>query len=110
AVAAGTTLDTLVDVNVGMGRTGILAGAAACDLARGVDRLPGLRFAGLQGYEGNLQFLNPAVERGREVAGAMERLLDTKKRIEDAGIAVERVSTGGTGTSRFVGQTPGVTE
>lgn len=110
AVAARITLDTLVDVNVGMGRTGILAGPAACELALAVASLPGLRFAGLQGYEGNLQFLNPAAERGREVAASMERLLDTKKRIEDAGIPVERISTGGTGTSSFVGRTPGVTE
>jgi D-serine deaminase-like pyridoxal phosphate-dependent protein len=110
AAAAGIRLDALVDVNVGMGRTGALAGETAAQLARDVARLPGLRFAGLQGYEGNLQFLNPADERGRQVATAMQALLDTKARIEDSGIGVGIVSTGGTGTSRFVGQTRGVTE
>jgi D-serine deaminase-like pyridoxal phosphate-dependent protein len=110
ATEAGITLDTLVDVNVGMGRTGVTAGEPACELARRVAGLPGLRFAGLQGYEGNLQFLNPAAERGRQAASAMELLLDTAKRIQAAGIEVGMVSTGGTGTSRFVGQTPGVTE
>ena len=110
ATAAGITLDTLVDVNIGMGRTGIRAGEAACDLAKSVDRLPGLHFVGLQGYEGNLQFLNPAAERGRQVAAAMDSLLDTAMRIRKAGIEVELLSTGGTGTSRFVGETDGVTE
>ena len=110
AVAAGIRIDALVDVNVGMGRTGAVAGAPAAAVAKGVARLPGLRFRGLQGYEGNLQFINPTEERARLVAESVQRLLDTKGLIEAAGLEVGIVSGGGTGTSRFFGPTEGVTE
>ena len=110
ATATGQTLDVLVDVNVGMGRTGVLAGDLAVALATDLSRLSGLQLVGLQGYEGNLQFLNPAVERERRVAQAMDALLDTALRIKELGIELRIISTGGTGTSRFVGQTPGVTD
>ncbi len=110
AEAAGLRLRTLVDVDVGQGRTGIAPGEPALALARRVATLPGLEFAGLQGYEGHLQHVVAADERATQVSAAMRSLIDTRRLIEAAGLPVEIVSTGGTGTHRFVGATDGVTE
>ena len=108
--SAGITLDLLIDVTPGFGRTGAPAGAPAARLAEQVARLPGLRVLGIQGYEGHLQFVNPAAEREHRVAEAMELLADTKARMEHVGIEVQIVSTAGTGTCRFAARNPIVTE
>ncbi|GAB4426785.1 MAG: D-TA family PLP-dependent enzyme [Bacteroidia bacterium] len=54
--AAGTDpLDVLLDLDVGMGRTGIAPGPDAQALYRLLFELPGLRAAGLHAYDGHLR-------------------------------------------------------
>jgi len=52
AVASARTLDVVVDVDVGMGRTGCLEIADAVALARQITDMPALRYAGIQAYWG----------------------------------------------------------
>lgn len=98
AVAAGSTVRVLVEVNVGMNRCGVEPGAPAVELAQRVASLPGLHFFGLQGYEGHLVGVPDRAERERRVREAMAPLIETRRMIEAAGIPVEVVSGGGTGT------------
>src|SRR4051812_49482107 len=49
AFSAGQTLNLLVDMDVGLHRTGVLTADAAVALAAQVAQSPGLKFAGLQG-------------------------------------------------------------
>jgi D-serine deaminase-like pyridoxal phosphate-dependent protein len=53
AVAAGSSFELLIEVDVGMGRAGVRTAAQALALALAVDRLPGLAMRGVQGYEGH---------------------------------------------------------
>ncbi|HXZ69554.1 MAG TPA: alanine racemase, partial [Streptosporangiaceae bacterium] len=53
AMAAGSTLGILVEVDTGMDRCGTDTADQALALARRVMDLPGLRFEGLTGYEGH---------------------------------------------------------
>ena len=53
AVAAGSKLDILIEIDVGMGRGGVRSPEEAVELARSLARLPALRFRGVQGYEGH---------------------------------------------------------
>jgi D-threonine aldolase len=53
AVAAGSTLGVMIEVDDGMDRTGVDDADAAIDLARQIVRLPGLRLDGITGYEGH---------------------------------------------------------
>src|SRR6185437_7763713 len=53
--------------------------------------------------------LDPAERREKCLTG-LERLIATKKQIEQAGIPVEVVTGAGTGTWEFVSSFPGVTE
>src|SRR5207248_2518982 len=57
AVAAAATIGVLIEVDIGMGRCGVEPGEPALELARRVHASPGLRFLGLQGYDGHLQLV-----------------------------------------------------
>jgi D-serine deaminase-like pyridoxal phosphate-dependent protein len=106
----GATVGVLVEVNVGMNRCGVEPGGPVVELARLVARTPGVRFRGLQGYDGHLQMLPDYEERKRKSLESANRLADSRRSIESAGIAVEIVTGGGTGTWEFVSSVPGVTE
>lgn len=110
AVERGVTLGVLIEVDIGMGRCGVEPGEPALALARRVHASPGLRFVGLQGYDGHLQLLADADERRKKAVDAIQRLVGTRRLIEQAGIPVEVVTGAGTGTGEWVGAQEGVTE
>jgi D-serine deaminase-like pyridoxal phosphate-dependent protein len=110
AQAAGATVGVLVEVDIGMNRCGVAPGEAALELARKIQTTPGLRFVGLQGYDGHLQMLPDPVERRAKCLEGLERLVGTRRLIEKAGVPVEVVTGGGTGTWEFVSSFPGMTE
>jgi D-serine deaminase-like pyridoxal phosphate-dependent protein len=110
ARAAGVTLGVLVEVDIGMGRCGVEPGEAAVTLARRIQANPGLRFLGLQGYDGHLQMLADPAERCAQCLAGLERLIATRRLIEEAGLPVTVVTGGGTGTWEFGASYPGMTE
>jgi D-serine deaminase-like pyridoxal phosphate-dependent protein len=98
AQAAGTSVDVLVEIDVGAHRCGVLPGLPALDLARIIAREPRLRFAGLQAYQGAAQHLRLPAERRAAIARASELALETRTVIEQAGIECRTVTGAGTGT------------
>jgi D-serine deaminase-like pyridoxal phosphate-dependent protein len=110
AQAKGVRLRVLVELNIGMGRCGVLPGHAALELARAVIASPGLRFEGLMGYEGHTVFLTDLDERRQATEASLEQLVGTAELLRSHGIAVPIVSSGGTGTYFITGCYPGVTE
>jgi D-serine deaminase-like pyridoxal phosphate-dependent protein len=108
--AAGATLGILIEIDIGMARCGIPPGEAAVPLAQRIAKSPGLRFDGLQGYDGHLQLLDDAKEKRAKCLQGLEQLVGTRRFIEKAGIAVPIVTGAGTGTWEFVAGFPGVTE
>lgn len=101
AVREGVTVPLLVDVNVGQNRCGTEPGEAALELARACSETKGVRFAGLQGYEGHLQHVNDPAERRRLCFAAYDLLAETKQTVEGGGIKVDWVTTAGSGTYRL---------
>src|SRR5439155_3824792 len=97
----GIEIAYLVVGNVVQERTDVDAGPDVLRLVELVFKTKGLRFAGLQGYEGHLQSRMPETERRALACAAYDRLGETKVLIEDAGIAVPTITTAGTGTARF---------
>ena len=95
---AGVTVGVMIDLDPGMGRTGVAPGAPALDLLRHVARLPGLRFDGLQCYAGNVMHVNGWEERRRRSLAALERAIETKSLMEREGFEVRAFTGGGTGT------------
>jgi len=98
ATAHGKKLKLLVDIDPGMGRTGIRPGNDASELVRMVARNPAFEFKGLQCYAGNLQHLESRNERRDKSLGALAELADFSRAIRSEAIPLEIMTGGGTGT------------
>jgi D-serine deaminase-like pyridoxal phosphate-dependent protein len=94
AVPAAPDLGVLVDVDVGLHRTGVTSPGVAAELAQ---RL-GERFRGVQGYGGHWQHIADPRERGHAVAEGMRLLTGCIEAIESSGHSVDLRTGGGTGS------------
>jgi D-serine deaminase-like pyridoxal phosphate-dependent protein len=107
---AGVTTRVILEVDLGLNRVGIACGEPALALARQVAELPGLRFAGVMGYEGHLLTVADADEKTERIRDAIAQLAATAAMLKDAGLPCDIISCGGTGDFfHAVGQ-PGITE
>jgi D-serine deaminase-like pyridoxal phosphate-dependent protein len=98
ALPARARMSVLVDVDPGMGRTGVASAAAAVTLARAIVGHERLRYGGIQFYCGGEQQI-PALEARRAaVATRNLRLAETITALTEAGLAAPVVTGGGTGT------------
>jgi len=110
AASDGVTLNALVDIDVGGRRTGMTPGDPALALARAVVAQPALRFRGLQGYAGHCAHVMGWEARREASRAAMTPLMETRTLIEYAGLPVEIVAGGSTGTWDIDVELPGLTE
>jgi 3-hydroxy-D-aspartate aldolase len=110
ASAAGVTLNVLVDVHVGARRTGTEPGDPAVTLGRLVTEQRGLRLRGLQGYAGQCAHVMGWAARRDASHAAMGPLMETRARFEKAGLPVEIVAGGSTGTYNIDLELAGLTE
>ena len=110
AQAAGVVADVVVDVDPGGHRTGITPGAPALELARLVDRLPGLRLRGLLCYDGGSQHVKGFAARQAQTLERLAAAAETRERMQRSGLSTEIFSGGGTGTYNIDHQTPGFTD
>jgi D-serine deaminase-like pyridoxal phosphate-dependent protein len=91
------TIPVLIDLEIGMGRTGIDPGEPAAELYALVDRLPNLEPDGLHAYDGHIH--DPDLEtRRRSAQAGMERALALRDRLLKRGLPVPRMVVGGTPT------------
>jgi len=107
---AGRRLDVLVDVDVGGRRTGVPPGAPAVALARAVVAERGLRLRGLQGYAGHCAHVVGWKARREASHAAMAPLMETRRLFEAAGLPVDVVAGGSTGTHDIDVELEGLTE
>jgi len=98
AAARGVVLDVVIDVDVGLGRTGAESPQAAARVAATIAALPSLRLRGIQGYGGQWQHMTGAQARRAATEAGMARLTDAIAALRGEGHAVEIVTGGGTGT------------
>ncbi len=108
--AAGASLNVLIEVDVGLGRSGVRTIPDVVQLARYIQSLPSLSFKGIMGYEGHCVFIKDYAARKAEGEKANARLVAVRDALIQAGIPVEIVSAGGTGTYNIAGDFPGITE
>jgi len=110
AVAQGSTIDVLVEVDGGMGRCGTQPGEPSLALTREILRLPNLNFKGLHVYEGHVVQNEDPVRRKTGTEQMLDRAIETRDLLRRNGIDVEVLTCGGTGTYNISGIYPGVTE
>ena len=91
-----------VVIELSHGRCGVPSGKEAVDLAKKIVSLKQLEFRGIYGYEGPVE---------KELANERNKMtVSTADMIRKAGIHVEIVSAGSTGTYETTGMYPGITE
>ncbi|MCZ2340205.1 MAG: D-TA family PLP-dependent enzyme [Bacteroidales bacterium] len=95
AQEAGRPLGAMIDLNVGMDRSGIVIGDDALALYEQAAKTPGLYADGLHAYDGHTRHSDPA-ERLAFVRGILDSVLAFQKRIEQRGLSVPKIVAGGT--------------
>ena len=110
AVAAGTTLGILVEVDTGMHRAGVDTREEALTVARAVHALPGLRMDGISGYEGHCSLEMDHEKRHEKQAAAMRYFVEVADHLEANGIPCPTLSAAGTATAFWTGANPRITE
>jgi D-serine deaminase-like pyridoxal phosphate-dependent protein/predicted dehydrogenase len=110
AQAAGGRLGVVIEVDIGMKRAGIAPGQPVVELARALVGQPGLHFRGLVGWESHAVTIADPERKRQVVAEAIALLSASAAACRKAGIAVDIVSCGGTGTFPYCIEQPGVTE
>lgn len=110
ARTASATVGLLVEVDIGMKRCGVAPGSPALDMARRIGELPGVRFDGLQAYEGHLVSIDDVSERRSRTLAAFEEVLRTRALIGQAGIDPGVISGGSTATYDITGLIDGIGE
>jgi D-threonine aldolase len=92
---ANQTIDVLIDLNVGMNRTGIAPGPEADDLYAKIATSPGVRPGGIHAYDGHNNAESLA-EREALARTTLATVLAMRERHERAGRPVPRIVSGGT--------------
>lgn len=98
AGAAGKPLEVLIDIDVGLHRTGAETAEAAVALVEAAIKAEHLLYAGVQAYGGHLQHIEDFGARQKQTHADLEPLAATCQALKEKGLAPAIVSGGGTGT------------
>ena len=98
AKASGKKLKILIDIDPGLGRTGIRPGDGAIALVEQVAASGALEYAGLQCYAGQVQHMESPNERRDASLTALKEFGSLRDQLAARGLAPKILSGGGTGT------------
>ncbi len=98
AAASGRRMKLVVDLDVGLRRTGAATPEAAEMLIDAILAHPSLEFAGVQAYAGHLMHVAGASARRAALKAAMAPLAVLGERLQGRGIAIPLTTGGGTGS------------
>lgn len=107
---AGSRLEVLIELDVGMGRCGVRTQEEALALAERIAAKENLRFRGMQGYEGHCMLEPDRDVRLTETHRANQKLVDAVNYLAEHGHPSADVSAGGTGTYFITGANSQITE
>ena len=104
AVKHRTEIECLVEIDCGAGRCGVQSTEDVVAIATAVDAAEGLKFAGLQAYQGAMQHLDDYQERKAKIAIAIAMVADAIEALKSVGLECDIVGGGGTGSYYFEGE------
>src|SRR5690242_494071 len=110
AAREGVKLRTVVDVYAGLTRHGIEPGAQALELAKKVDSSKNLKLVGLMGYSGGASHTKGWTERKKKSQDDLAGCLESVAAARRAGLPVEIVTGGSTGTYNIDSESKALTE
>jgi 3-hydroxy-D-aspartate aldolase len=97
----GTQLEVLVEIDCGAGRCGVTAIDDVLAIAQAVDAAEGLKFSGIQAYQGSMQHLHSYRAREDKFNIAIAQVKDAVNGLSVVGLEPELISGGGTGSYNF---------
>lgn len=103
AVRHGTEIECLVEIDCGAGRCGVTTTADVVEIAKAIHAAHGLKFAGLQAYQGAMQHLDSYEERKAKIEIAVAQVRDAVDALKAEGLECDIVGGGGTGSYYFEG-------
>ena len=101
AVKHGTTLEVFIEIDCGAGRCGVTTTQDVVAIAKAVDAAPGLKFTGIQAYQGAMQHMDKYEDRKAKLDAAIAMVADAVQGLKANGLEPELVSGGGTGSYYF---------
>lgn len=103
AVKHGTTIECLVEIDCGAGRCGVTETQAVVDIAVAIDAAEGLKFSGIQAYQGAMQHMDSYDDRREKIDIAVAMVQDAIDALATKELACDIVGGGGTGSYYFEG-------
>ncbi|WP_147114906.1 3-hydroxy-D-aspartate aldolase BhcC [Tateyamaria sp. syn59] len=97
----GTTIECLVEIDCGAGRCGVTTTDAVVEIASAIDAAPGLKFAGIQAYQGAMQHMDSYDDRKEKIDIAIAMVRDAVDGLKAKGLECDIVGGGGTGSYYF---------
>ncbi len=110
AVSAGSRIDVLVEIDVGLHRAGVRSTEEALALGEHISKLPGLRLQGVLGYEGHCMLEPDRAVRVEKTLAANAALIDLADAFDRSGLDTTIVAAGGFGTWDITGANERITE
>ncbi|MCU0815086.1 MAG: DSD1 family PLP-dependent enzyme [Cypionkella sp.] len=101
AVKHGTTIECLVEIDCGAGRCGVKTTPEVVAIAKAIDAAPGLKFSGLQAYQGAMQHMDSYDDRKAKIDIAVAMVKDAVDTLKAEGLECDIVGGGGTGSYYF---------
>ena len=104
ATKYGVVIECLVEIDCGAGRCGFATPAAVVEAAKAIDAAEGLKFAGLQAYQGAMQHMELYQDRKARIDSAVARVRDAVEALKAEGLDCDIIGGGGTGSYCFEGE------
>lgn len=97
----GTQIECLVEIDCGAGRCGVTSTQEVVNIAKMIDAAEGLKFAGIQAYQGAMQHLDSYDERQGKTQVAIDMVHHAIAGLKANGLECDIVGGGGTGSYYF---------
>ena len=101
ATKHGTQIECLVEIDCGAGRCGVTTTPAVVEIAKAIDSAPGLKFSGIQAYQGAMQHMDSYEDRKGKTDIAIAMVRDAVDALKEEGLECDIVGGGGTGSYYF---------
>jgi 3-hydroxy-D-aspartate aldolase len=103
ATKHGTEIECLVEIDCGAGRCGVTTTQDVVAIAKAIDAADGLKFTGIQAYQGAMQHLDDYNDRKAKIDIAVAMVKDAVDGLKAEGLDCAIVGGGGTGSYYFEG-------
>lgn len=100
----GTTIECLVEIDCGAGRCGVKTTPEVVAIARAIAAAPGLKFSGIQAYQGAMQHMDKYEDRKSKIDIAVAQVADAVSGLKAVGLGCDIVGGAGTGSYYFEGR------